>query len=179
MWIDRVITLEPGKRLVAIKNITLAEEHLHDHFAADPARDLRAQPVMPGCLILEGLAQSGGLLVGHAEGFRYKVVLAKISRAGLDRDAGPGCTLRYSVAIERMDEQGAAVRGTVEVMDHARGGGFEPLGSCEMMFSHLDNNRGAAGIPGEDFPLHNFVFGDDFRALLRNSGFGWTERASN
>ena len=46
MWIDRVVELQPGKRLVAIKNVSLAEEHLHDHFAADAARGLSALPLM-------------------------------------------------------------------------------------------------------------------------------------
>ena len=57
----------------AIKNLTLAEEHLHDHFPG--------YPVMPASLIIEGLAQTGGILVGEAGGFAEKVVLAKIPRA--------------------------------------------------------------------------------------------------
>src|SRR6185369_4290780 len=94
MWIDRVIELRPREKLVAVKNVSLAEEHLHDHFAADPARSLKAAPVMPASLILEGMAQTAGILVGHAEDFREKVILAKINRAELSRDATPGCTLR-------------------------------------------------------------------------------------
>ena len=71
MWIDRVIELRPREKLVAVKNVSLAEEHLHDHFAADPptsSRGLKATPVMPMSLILEGMAQTAGILVGHAEG---------------------------------------------------------------------------------------------------------------
>lgn len=170
IWIDRVISLEPGRRIVTVKNVSLAEDHLHSHFAADPQRGLPFEPVMPACFILEGLAQSGGLLVGHAEDFRYKVVLAKIGKATLDRDAVPGCTLRYTCDIERFDDLGASVKGAVEIMDHAKGPAFEPFGSCEMIFSHLDNNRGAAGSVGEDFPAHNFVFGDMFKALLKAAG---------
>src|SRR5262245_21702757 len=106
MWIDRVVELEPRRRLVAVKNISLAEEHLHDHFPAGEGGP--ALPVMPASLILEGMAQTAGILVGHAESFRHKVILAKIGRAEITRDAGPGMTLRYTAEIERMDEAGAA-----------------------------------------------------------------------
>lgn len=176
MWIDRVIELQPRQRLVAVKNVSLAEEHLHDHFPADPARGLPAAPIMPASLILEGMAQTAGILVGHAEDFREKVILAKISRAEISRDATPGCTLRYTAVIERMDAVGASTKGTIELFDHADpAAGHQPIGSVDLMFSHLDNNQGAAGRPGESFPQHNFVFGEGFKTLLRCSGIAFPE----
>lgn len=176
MWIDRVIELQPRQRLVAVKNVSLAEEHLHDHFPADPERRLPAAPIMPASLILEGMAQTAGILVGHAEDFREKVILAKISRAEISRDATPGCTLRYTAVIERMDAVGASTKGTIELFDHAHpGAGYQPIGSVDLMFSHLDNNQGAAGRPGESFPQHNFVFGEGFKTLLRCSGIAFPE----
>jgi 3-hydroxyacyl-[acyl-carrier-protein] dehydratase len=172
MWIDRVIELEPRRKLVAVKNISLAEEHLHDHFAADASRGLAATPIMPASLIIEGMAQTAGILVGHAEDFREKVILAKISRVELTREATPGCTLRYTAEIERMDSLGASTRGTVDLLDHARpGDGHQTIGRIDLMFSHLDQNMGAAGTSGEAFPSHNFVFGEGFKTLLRSSGF--------
>ncbi|MGE4195739.1 MAG: beta-hydroxyacyl-ACP dehydratase [Phycisphaerales bacterium] len=170
-----MIELRPRERLVAVKNISLAEEHLHDHFAAEPSRDggngRPAMPIMPASLMLEGMAQTAGVLVGHAEEFRQKVILAKINRAEITRDAGPGMTLRYTATIQRMDEMGASTIGTIELLDHARAErGYVPIGTVEMMFSHLDNNMGGAGAPGEEFPAHNFVFGDAFKMLLRTSG---------
>ncbi|MHC4652492.1 MAG: hotdog family protein, partial [Planctomycetota bacterium] len=62
MWIDRIVELDPGQRLVAIKNVSLAEEHLHDHFPAQGDRE--ALPVMPASLMIEGMAQTAGILVG-------------------------------------------------------------------------------------------------------------------
>jgi 3-hydroxyacyl-[acyl-carrier-protein] dehydratase len=172
MWIDRVVELERGKRLVAIKNVSLAEEHLHDHFAADEKAGLAALPVMPACFIIEGMAQTGGVLFGHANDFAFNVVLAKISKADFSREATPGCTLRYTAEIERMDAVGASVKGTVELLDYAKpGDGFVRIGSIELMFSNLDNNRGQAGVAGVDFPVGNFVFGESFKTLLRTSGF--------
>lgn len=164
MWIDRVIELEPRKRMVAIKNITLAEEHLHDHFPATETEP--ALPVMPASLMIEGMAQTAGVLVGHAEGFKEKVILAKVSDATIDEDAGPGMTIRYSAEITQIDEQGAATKGTIELLDHANAdAGYRQIGSVDLMFSHIDNNRS-----GIEFPEHNFVFGDGFKTLLRTSG---------
>ena len=172
MWIDRIVELVPRQRLVAIKNISLAEEHLHDHFAADVARGLPATPVMPASLIVEGLAQTGGILVGHASGFAYNVVLAKVGKFELTRDVFPGATLRYTATAERFDDAGASIRGEVAMLDHARAAeGFVTIGSIELIFSHLNNSM-VAGAGLENLPTHNFVFGESFKSLLRNSGFG-------
>lgn len=171
MWIDRVVELQPGRRLVAVKNVSLAEEHLHDHFEAEPAKGLSAAPVMPASLIIEGMAQTAGILVGHAEGFREKVILAKIARAELHFDVAPGSTIRYTAEIERMDPVGASTQGRIDVFDHARpDDGYVPMGTIDLLFSHLDNNLGQAGRSGEAFPEHNFVFGEGFKTLLRTSG---------
>ena len=75
IWIDKFLEFRSGQFARAIKNLTLAEEHLHDHFPG--------YPVMPASLIIEGLAQTGGILVGEAGGFAEKVVLAKIPRGEL------------------------------------------------------------------------------------------------
>jgi ferredoxin len=90
LWIDRIVQLDTGRRCVAVKNVSLAEEVLHDHFRAIPAAgDAPAQPalpVMPNTLILEGMAQTAGILVGHARDFKEKVILAKIGKAVFDED---------------------------------------------------------------------------------------------
>ncbi len=164
MWIDRITELVPAERMVAIKNVSLAEDHLHDHFPRTETRG--ALPVMPASLILEGMAQTGGVLVGHAGAFREKVILAKISKAELTREAMPGSTLRYTATVQRMDSRGAATMGTVDLLDHAGSGTFEPIGEVNLMFSFLDQNMGAAA----GFPDHNFVFGDAFKTILRTSG---------
>lgn len=162
MWIDRVVELKPRERLVAIKHVSLAEEHLHDHFAATPDRP--ALPLMPASLIVEGMAQSAGILVGHAEGFREKVVLAKVTRVELDREAVPGDTLRYTATIEQIGPLGASTKGVVELL-HAWSGEAQTIGRIDLMFSHLDQN-----MAGMEFPESNFVFGESFKTLLRNSG---------
>lgn len=156
MWIDSVVSFEAGRRMVAVKNVSLAEEHLHQHF---PGR-----PIMPASLMIEGFAQTAGILVGATEGFREKVILAKIASATIDRDVFPGQCIRYDATIERIGAAGASTKGTVERLDHRRPV-WEQIGAIEMMFSHIDQNR--AGV---EFPEENFVFGENFRAILRASG---------
>jgi 3-hydroxyacyl-[acyl-carrier-protein] dehydratase len=168
MWIDRIVELVPKTSITTIKNVSLAEEHLHDHFEATANRP--AMPIMPMSLIIEGMAQTAGILVGHAEDFREKVVLAKVSKAVLTRDALPGCTLRYSATIQQLTPQGASTTGIVELIDHAAGSS-EPvqIGQIDLMFSHIDQNMG-----GLEFPEHNFVFSSSFKTLLRTSGIETT-----
>jgi 3-hydroxyacyl-[acyl-carrier-protein] dehydratase len=189
MWIDRIVELIPRQRLVAIKQVSMAEDHLHDHFSASqwhrlPAGEQKSTggtpvplfspppprpptPIMPASLIIEGMAQSAGILVGHAEGFKEKVVLAKVSRADLDLDAQPGDTLRYTAEIEQFSPVGASTRGTIELISWTAQGPTAPrlLGRIDLMFSHLDNN-----LAGEKYPNHNFVFSESFATLLSLSG---------
>ena len=168
MWIDRIVELIPGERMVSIKNVSLAEEHLHDHFPADAERGLAALPIMPACFIIEGMAQTAGILVGHAGGFKEKVILAKINRVEIDQDATPGVTLRYTATLDRIDETGAATSGIVELIEHSSSGvSKQPrkIGRIDLMFSHIDRN-----MAGLEFPDHNFVFSESFRTILRTSG---------
>jgi len=78
IWIDRFLTFESGKSARAVKNLSLAEDHFREHFPG--------YPIMPASLILEGLAQTGGILVGEANQFREKVVLAKVPFARFLQD---------------------------------------------------------------------------------------------
>src|SRR5881275_711868 len=82
LWIDRFVAFESGRSATAVKALSAAEDHFADHFPG--------YPVMPASLILEGLAQTGGILVGEANDFREKVVLAKIIRARFTRDVLAG-----------------------------------------------------------------------------------------
>jgi len=146
IWIDRFTEFESGRRASAIKNVTLAEEHLHQYS--------KAYPVMPPALIIEGMAQTAGILVGEARGFAEKVILAKIRRVRLDRPVLPGSQLRYEAQIESLDESAAATTGKV----YCDG---QLIGEIDIVFSHIDRNMG-----GLEFPEHNFVFTDEFKSLL-------------
>ena len=162
MWIDRVVEFEPRQRLVAIKNVSLAEEHLHDHFPAQGDRE--PLPIMPASLMIEGMAQTAGILVGSVRDFKEKVILAKIVRAGFERDVFAGDTVRYEAHVQRLDAAGAATVGTV-----ARRGPdtneWEVIGQIDLLFSHIDQS-----MSGPDVPRHNFVFGENLRIILQGVG---------
>jgi 3-hydroxyacyl-[acyl-carrier-protein] dehydratase len=162
MWIDQIVEHVPGQRLCAVKNVSLAEEHLHDHFDA-----AHGGPVMPASLMIEGMAQTAGILVGSVNRFREKVILAKIASARFERDVYPGQTIRYEAEIERIDAQGASTRGIVKRLAHTgeHAGQWQEIGAVELLFSHLDQN-----MAGLEFPEENFVFSDNFRAILRSAG---------
>jgi 3-hydroxyacyl-[acyl-carrier-protein] dehydratase len=154
IWIDKFEKFEVNVAAVAIKNVSLAEEHLHDHFPGFP--------VMPASLMIEGMAQTAGILVGAARNFQEKVILAKIGKARFERLVRPGEQLVYSAKIVNVTEQGAAIEGTITSRVVEGGQAREvPVGIVEMMFSHIDNN-----MSGMKFPEFNFVFNSQFMALF-------------
>ncbi len=146
IWIDTIVEFESGRCASAIKNITLSEDHLHDHFPG--------YPVMPGSLMIEGMAQIAGILVGEARGFAENVILAKIRKAQFSDHAIPGDQLRYDVEIDSLDERAAVTRGTV-----SKNG--KPIGQIDLIFSHVDRASKTLKLPN-----HNFVFTDQFMSLL-------------
>ena len=154
IWIDKFERFEPGVVLTAIKNVSLAEDHLFDHFPGFP--------IMPASLMIEGMAQTAGILVGAARNFEEKVILAKINRATFDRIVQPGETLVYSARIVNVNETGASIEGTVRVRKIVKGEQVEmPVGSIDMLFSHIDQN-----MAGLKFPEDNFVFNSEFMKLF-------------
>lgn len=147
IWIDRFVEFVSKQRAVAIKNVTLAEDHLHDTFPG--------YPVMPVSLMIEGMAQTAGILVGDAGEFRDNVVLAKIRSAQFDDYALPGDQLRYEATLETFDERAAVTTGLV-YKNQTR------IGTVDLMFSYIGKGSQIAGLPD-----HNFVFTDQFMDLYR------------
>ncbi len=146
IWIDRFELFEPGVRAVAIKNVSLAEDHIHDHFPGFP--------IMPTCLMVEGMAQTAGILVGEARNFEEKVILAKVKRAVFHSIVQPGETIRHDARIEQLTESAATTSGRITVGD-------ELVGEVDIVFSHIDQN-----MSGLEFPEENFVFTEAFMSLL-------------
>src|SRR6266404_3735423 len=126
IWIDRFLAFESGKSARAVKNLSLAEDYFADHFPG--------HPVMPGSLMIEGLAQTGGILVGEANDFREKVVLAKVPFARFRREAMAGEQLTYDVEVLHLRHEGASVHGKISI-------GSELIGEAEIFFAHLDQAR--------------------------------------
>jgi len=151
IWIDKFVEFKSGRSAVALKNVTLAEEHLHDHFPGFP--------VMPESLCIEAMAQTAGILVGEAKNFQEKVILAKVKKAVFFDYVKPGDTILLAAEIESIVPEAASTCGKI-----TRDGKL--LAEIDLMFSHIDQN-----LAGKEFPEENFVFGADtsvFESLLRD-----------
>jgi 3-hydroxyacyl-[acyl-carrier-protein] dehydratase len=111
-WIDRFEEFDRCRRAVAVKCVSLAEEHLHDH--------VPGVGLMPNTLVLEGMAQTAGLLVADAIDFGRQVVLAKVGSCEFHRDAVPGDVLRYEAEILELTLDAAFVRTTSTIAGEAQ-----------------------------------------------------------
>src|SRR5579872_3572067 len=90
--IDRITSIQPGKSIEAIKNLSFGEEYLADHFPGFP--------VMPGVLMVEALVQSGAWLMRHDEDFKYSTILLKAAKAVKFLNfVSPGRTLLVTVEL--------------------------------------------------------------------------------
>jgi 3-hydroxyacyl-[acyl-carrier-protein] dehydratase len=152
LWIDRFVEFRSKHSARAVKNLSLAEDHFADHFPG--------YPVMPGSLILEGLAQTGGILVGEANDFQQKVVLAKIPWAKFHREVLAGQQLIYDVELLHLRDEGASVKGRATAVE-APGLEGELAAEAEIFFAHLDQSRSQ-----QLFGEHNFVFSSELKHML-------------
>jgi 3-hydroxyacyl-[acyl-carrier-protein] dehydratase len=108
LLVDRVIELEPGKRAVALKQVTANEPHFTGHF---PGR-----PIMPGVLMVEALAQTAGIAVLTLDEYRGKLGLfAGIDECRFRRLVVPGDTLLLKVEVEKLRGMFGRVRATASV----------------------------------------------------------------
>jgi beta-hydroxyacyl-ACP dehydratase FabZ len=109
LLVDRVVEIDPGKRIVAVKNVSANEPFFCGHFPGFP--------VMPGVLIVEALAQAGGLLALHGNrlGKGEFMMFAGIDKARFRRAVVPGDTLVLTVEALRMRARSAHLRGTATV----------------------------------------------------------------
>ncbi len=96
--LDRIVTLEPGKRIVARKALSLAEEYLADHFPTFP--------VMPGVLMIEAMTQAAGWLVQVGSDFAYsKVELAEARNVTYKNFVRPGEVLEVEVTVRQIGQE--------------------------------------------------------------------------
>jgi beta-hydroxyacyl-ACP dehydratase FabZ len=109
LLVDRVLEIEPKKRIVAIKNVTINEPIFAGHF---PGR-----PVFPGVLLIEGMAQAGGLLLLQDIPDRSKklIYFAGIEEAKFRRPVVPGDQVRYELEVLRLRSTFSKLAGRVTV----------------------------------------------------------------
>ncbi len=110
-WLDRIVHLEPGVRATGIKAVALAQDEFEAHFPGNP--------VLPGVYLLEGLAQTAGVLIEQTVEGRLLGLLTTVERARFHAFARPGDQIRLEVEIESLDASIARVRATATVADRS------------------------------------------------------------
>lgn len=145
-WIDRFTEFQSGQSATAIKNVTLAEDHMHDHFPGFA--------VMPGSLMLEGMAQTGGILLGEKHHFDHIVILAKVPNVIFHSWVVPGDTLTYHAKL--MDDRPEG--GSVEVTAHV---GDRLVAEAEIIFSHVEQTGDFKHLDQK-----NFVFSSGLLSVM-------------
>src|SRR5690242_19592445 len=107
--IDRIVEVQTGESLVAVKNLSLAEEYLSDHFPGFP--------VMPGVLMLEALTQAGAWLIRDMEDFAHSIIVLKQAK-----------TIKYGSFVE----PGRQLELRVNLVSHdARDASFKAVGMID------------------------------------------------
>jgi len=102
--IDKVVSLESGKVIKAVKNVSLAEEYLADHFPTFP--------VLPGVLLLEGLIESASWLVRESENFAHSMILLEEARNVKYKSfVAPGSRIEYTVEAKAIEENISSFTG--------------------------------------------------------------------
>jgi 3-hydroxyacyl-[acyl-carrier-protein] dehydratase len=106
--LDRITEVQPGRSLRAVKNLTLGEEYLADHFPSFP--------VMPGVLMLEGLVEAGAWLLRLTEDYRHSIiVLREVRNIKYGTFVEPGRQLAFQVEMAERGDVVATFKGKGEV----------------------------------------------------------------
>ena len=134
--IDKVVSIEPGKAIKTIKNVSLAEEYLADHFPAFP--------VLPGVLLLEGLIESASWLVRESQKFANSMILLEQARNVKYKSfLAPGGQIEYSVEAKTIEENvssfvGSGSTGSEQVIEARFGLRHFNLGSEDSTMAAVD-----------------------------------------
>jgi 3-hydroxyacyl-[acyl-carrier-protein] dehydratase len=103
--IDKVVSLEAGKEIKTVKNVSLSEEYLADHFPTFP--------VLPGVLLLEGLIESASWLVRQTENFAHSMILLEQARNVKYKSfLAPGSQIEYTVKAKTIEENVSSFAGS-------------------------------------------------------------------
>ncbi|HSR53000.1 MAG TPA: 3-hydroxyacyl-ACP dehydratase FabZ [Acidobacteriota bacterium] len=125
LLVDRILDLEPGKRIVGIKNVSINEPYFQGHFPG--------VPIMPGVLIIEAMAQAGGILVFYTLSDRKKklVFLAGLEKARFRKPVVPGDQVRIEMDVLRIKSRVGRLKGKAKVDG-------QTVAETEMLFSLVD-----------------------------------------
>src|SRR5438309_8363904 len=123
--LDRIIEVQPGRALRAVKNLTLGEEYLADHFPRFP--------VMPGVLMLQTLVEAGSWLLRLTDDYRHSVIVLREARnVKYGTFMEPGKQLAITVELVEQEEHTAVFKGKGEVEGNTAVSAKLTLGRCNL-----------------------------------------------
>lgn len=135
LLVDRIIELDPGVRAVGIKNVTANEPQFTGHWPENP--------VMPGVLIIEAMAQVGGvLLLTGIEADDKLALFGGVDRARFRRQVVPGDQIRFEVEMLRRKSSIGKVKGVATVDDQL-------AAEAELMFALITPEDAGVETPGQ------------------------------
>lgn len=123
LLVDAILEWNLKKNAKGVKNVSSSEDFFDDHFPL--------KPIMPGVLIVEGMAQLSGLLLEESialDGIRVKALMSVLEKAKFRHPVYPGSQLEYSCEINQLNELGGRVFGTARVDG-------ETVAECGLLFS--------------------------------------------
>ncbi|MCZ6695827.1 MAG: 3-hydroxyacyl-ACP dehydratase FabZ [Acidobacteria bacterium] len=134
LLVDRILSIEEGKRIVGIKNVTFNEPFFQGHFPG--------YPIMPGVLIVEAMAQVGAVLMLRSMPDRDSklVYFAGIDGAKFRRPVVPGDQIRFEVTVLKRRTRMARLRGEAYVGD-------DLVAEAELLSSMVDRAAPGTGAP--------------------------------
>ena len=124
--LDRIESLEPGVRGVGLRSVALSDDVFTEHFPGNP--------VLPGVYLLEGFAQTAGVILWEGNGRTRLAVLVSVDRARFTSFARPGEVVRFAVDVDSHDERAARVRCVATV-------GERQVAAAALTFSMQENTR--------------------------------------
>jgi 3-hydroxyacyl-[acyl-carrier-protein] dehydratase len=141
LLIDRIVEFEPTKRLVAIKNVTINEPFFQGHFPD--------YPIMPGVLVVEAMAQAGGIIMMAELPDRHEklVVFTGIERAKFRRPVTPGDQLRIEVEVLAFRSRAGRIQGRALVDGKVA---CEATLTCQVVPRRRERNSDADRTSEED-----------------------------
>ena len=138
LLIDRVVEFEQARRLVAIKNVTINEPFFQGHFPG--------YPIMPGVLVVEAMAQAGGIMLMHELPDRAEklVMFTGIERAKFRRPVTPGDQLRIEIEVLSFRPRAGRIAGRALVDGKLA---CEATLTCQVVPRKREQSSGNAAAP--------------------------------
>lgn len=124
--VDRIVTLERGQRAVGVRSVALSDDVFNEHFPGNP--------VLPGIYVIEGLAQTAGILLWETTDRQRVALMTTVDRARFSSFARPGDLVQLAVEVEALEDRAAIVRGEATVGDRR-------ISTARLTFSLQDPER--------------------------------------